>query len=74
MDFTEKEFSLFVDKFGGAFVNLIPDNIPVYEKDDVCYILEGKTDTLSLIKDSLKNNFNLLLDNAVYSYSDDDFV
>lgn len=74
MDFTEEEFSLFIDKFGGAFINLIPDDIPVYEKDDTCYILEGKLETLALVKKSLENDFNFLLDNMTYSYSDDDFV
>lgn len=74
MDFEEKEFSVFVEKFGGSFMNLIPDNIPVYEKDDTCYILGSKAETLKLIGDSLKNNFNFLLSNAIYSYSEDDFV
>ena len=71
MEYDEKEFEEFTEKFGGDFVHLIPDYLSAYELGDVDYLLPGKDETLIQIKESFKNNVNLLIANPICHYNQD---
>lgn len=60
MDFTEDIFLNFKKKFSGYFMDLLPDEIPVYvDSKENIFVLEDNVK--ELIEKSLKENKNYLL-------------
>lgn len=60
MDFTEDIFLNFKKKFSGYFMDLLPDEIPVYvDSKENIFVLEYNVK--ELIEKSLKENKNYLL-------------
>ena len=60
MDFKDSLFSEFKKKFNGIFTKTLPDEMPAYiDSKDNIYLL--KDSDIDLIKKSLKDNVNYLL-------------
>ena len=65
MDFDKQIFDDFIKKFKGMFLEMLPDETPLYYYKDKAYFL-NEDDTEQLIKKSLEDNKNYLLSNMQF--------